>query len=106
MCVHGGAMTDQDPLRLRLAYLRRRAEMTQTALGEAIGRRCTVQQFEEGRTKRLYAADVVKWLDAVKATPAERKSIAAQWLAEGSAVDRRRTEGESEIRRLAGVDGV
>lgn len=98
--------TEQDPLRLRLAYLRRRAEMTQTALGEAIGRRCTVQQFEEGRTKRLYAADVVKWLDAVNASPAERKSIAAQWLAEGSAVDRRRTEGESEIRRLAGVDGV
>lgn len=100
-------MTDQqDPLRLRLAYLRRRAEMTQTALGEAIGRRCTVQQFEEGRTKRLYAVDVVKWLDAVNASPAERKSIAAQWLAEGSASDRRRSDGEAEIRRLAGVEGV
>ena len=100
-------MTDQqDPLRLRLAYLRRRAEMTQTALGEAIGRRCTVQQFEEGRTKRLYAADVVKWLDAVNASPAERKSIAAQWLAEGSPADRRRSDGEAEIRRLAGVEGV
>ena len=99
-------MTDQDPLRLRLAYLRRRAEMTQTALGEATGRRCTVQQFEEGRTKRLYAADVVKWLDAVNASPAERKSIAAQWLAEGSASDRRRSDGEAEIRRLAGVEGV
>jgi transcriptional regulator with XRE-family HTH domain len=98
--------TEQDPLRLRLAYLRRRAEMTQTALGEAIGRRCTVQQFEEGRTKRLYAADVVKWLDAVNASPAERKSIAAQWLAEGSASDRRRSDGEAEIRRLAGVEGV
>ena len=100
-------MTDQeDPLRLRLAYLRRRAGRTQTELGAMIGRKCSVQQFEEGRTKRLYAADVVKWLDAVKATPAERKSIAAQWLAEGSASDRRRSDGEAEIRRLAGVEGV
>ena len=100
-------MTDQeDPLKFRLATLRRRSGMTQTALGEAIGRKCSVQQFEEGRTKRLGAADVVKWLDAVGASPAERQSIAAQWLAEGSAVDRRRTEGESEIRRIAGVEGV
>lgn len=100
-------MTDQqDPLKFRLATLRRRSGMTQTALGEKIGRKCSVQQFEEGRTKRLYAADVVKWLDAVNATPAERHSIANQWLAEGSASDRRRSDGEAEIRRLAGVEGV
>ena len=100
-------MTDQqDPLRLRLAYLRRRAGRTQTELGAMIGRKCSVQQFEEGRTKRLGAADVVKWLDAVGASPAERHSIANQWLAEGSASDRRRSDGEAEIRRLAGVEGV
>ena len=98
--------TDQDPLRLRLAYLRRRAGRTQTELGAMIGRKCSVQQFEEGRTKRLGAADVVKWLDAVNANPAERLSIANQWLAEGSPADRRRSDGEAEIRRLAGVDGV
>ena len=100
-------MTDQeDPLKFRLATLRRRSGMTQTALGEAIGRRCTVQQFEEGRTKRLGAADVVKWLAAVGASASERRSIAAQWLAEGSPADRRRSDGEAEIRRLAGVEGV
>ncbi len=100
-------MQQSDPINLKMAYFRRRAGLTQVALGEKIGRKCSVQQFEEGRTKRLGAGDVAKWLKAVDASPEERGSIARQWFAEmPSPTGMRDDAGEVILRRWAKVADV
>lgn len=76
---------DDTRLELRevLQRLRAGAGMTQAQLGEFFDVPKRVSRFECGEMRRLPAADLLRWLDLVRAPVEVRRDVARRWLCEG-----------------------
>ena len=70
-------------LREVLQRLRAGAGLTQVALGERMDVPKRVSRYECGEMRRLPAADLLRWLDVVRASVETRREVARRWLCEG-----------------------